>query len=302
MPRNLKKSARNASKDLAFYSFQFLLAALLTAPTGFLGAVPFFSSYRAQKKAVQILALVLVVGALNLLGFSPLDFFLISFFVMVQTFFGLNRATLFLRSVAATAAPWVLGMTVWFAMPNAMRADWMEKIQSELAKQLRGTLAEVIDWSQVWSLVPGIYFVFLSFTCFFGIAFSSRWSVLFKLQSVPDLIDSVALRLQMVYFRLPDFLVFVVILTFPLAFMEVGFPILLVQIAKNAILAFFAGYFFQGLALAVWIFDTQKVGPFWRLVFYLLLALQLQLTLFVSIFGFADFWLNLRKKLAIKPD
>ncbi len=57
-------------------------------------------------------------------------------------------------------------------------------------------------------------------------------------------------------------------------------------------------YFLQGMAVVFRFFETFRVGAFWRT--FMSVFLVLQLFLFVSVLGLADYWLDFRVKLAKK--
>ena len=99
-------------------------------------------------------------------------------------------------------------------------------------------------------------------------------------------------------FRVPDALVWAVILTVLGAFFKHGIGWLQIS-SQNVFQVLMAVYFFQGLAVVAHVFESFKVSPLWQGLWYLVLVLQLFLA--VSLVGFADYWLEFRSRLTGKP-
>ena len=58
-------------------------------------------------------------------------------------------------------------------------------------------------------------------------------------------------------------------------------------------------FYFQGLAVIVTYFATQKVSWFWQTVFLVMIVTQL--FLFVAVAGLIDFWADFRAKMTKRP-
>lgn len=92
-------------------------------------------------------------------------------------------------------------------------------------------------------------------------------------------------------FRNPDHLIWFVI--------AAGFALLLknndiTTAALNLLVVTLSLYFLQGLAIIAHMFERFAVSRFFRVVFYVLLALQFYLTAAVAILGVFDLWGNFR--------
>ena len=95
--------------------------------------------------------------------------------------------------------------------------------------------------------------------------------------------------------RLPEQLVFGVIATGILLII----PVEIVQITGwNFSLVFGIIYFFQGLAIVTALFNKWSVPGILRIVFYLLIFMQLYAIILLTLTGIADIWLDFRKKIA----
>lgn len=95
-------------------------------------------------------------------------------------------------------------------------------------------------------------------------------------------------------FRVPDALIWLFLLSFLLSFWKVGPPQVSVG-ALNVMQYLLGVYFFQGLA----VFETSlllfRIGPFFKIIFYILFVGQLFFLL--SLFGLADYWVDFRRRL-----
>jgi hypothetical protein len=94
-------------------------------------------------------------------------------------------------------------------------------------------------------------------------------------------------------FKVPDFVMWLAIVSAAAAYIEHGNP--LVQIvAANAVKVIAAIYFFQGLAVLSKAFDAFKIVGFWRSIWYVMFILQLYTLVLI---GLADYWLNFRERM-----
>ena len=93
--------------------------------------------------------------------------------------------------------------------------------------------------------------------------------------------------------KLPDFFVWIALLSIGGTFFEIE-PMWLHWVAANVLNVVIMLYFFQGLAVIVNFFTVKKVSPLWRAIAYVLIFSQL--FLMVAFIGFADLWLEFRKR------
>ncbi len=70
-------------------------------------------------------------------------------------------------------------------------------------------------------------------------------------------------------------------------------------IGVNALNVLVLLYFFQGMAIVFKAFDTFSVGVFWRVLVSFVLIFQL--AILVAVVGVADYWLEIRNRLARRP-
>ncbi len=71
-----------------------------------------------------------------------------------------------------------------------------------------------------------------------------------------------------------------------------------VTVGMNLLIVCCLIYFFQGLAIASFLFKRKRVPVLLRWLFYLLLALQQYMVIFVVAFGLFDIWVDFRKRIA----
>jgi uncharacterized protein YybS (DUF2232 family) len=103
---------------------------------------------------------------------------------------------------------------------------------------------------------------------------------------------------ELTLFRVPDPVLWFAMVAILGAFVKHGRPWLEV-ISLNALNVLAVLYFFQGLAVIASAFRVFKIGPFWQVLWYFVLVVQL--FLMVSLLGFVDFWLEFRERLTRKP-
>lgn len=116
---------------------------------------------------------------------------------------------------------------------------------------------------------------------------------LFKLRRANYLI-----RAKLTQFQAPDFVVWILIGSAFVAFFKHG-QAAVAYGATQALYVLATIYFFQGLAVVVQAFRAFRVSPFWQILWYTMIVLQL--FLFVSVLGLVDYWLDFRLRLARKP-
>jgi hypothetical protein len=73
-------------------------------------------------------------------------------------------------------------------------------------------------------------------------------------------------------------------------------------IGLNLLLIVCFAYFFQGLSVVVFIFETMKIWTGWRIFFYLLIITQMYIMIMAILLGLFDNWFYFRKRIKIKGD
>jgi len=73
-------------------------------------------------------------------------------------------------------------------------------------------------------------------------------------------------------------------------------------IGLNILLIVGIAYFFQGLSVIAFMFDTMKIWTGWRIFFYLLIITQMYIMIMAILLGLFDNWFYFRKRIKIKGD
>lgn len=102
---------------------------------------------------------------------------------------------------------------------------------------------------------------------------------------------------QLSNFRLPDFVVWVFIVSMLGAFAKYDVHWLQV-VSVNTFHVCLLMFFFQGLAVLAKTFRLMRIGPVWQVLWFTVLILQLFLV--VSLIGLTDYWLDIRGRLVKK--
>ncbi len=95
-------------------------------------------------------------------------------------------------------------------------------------------------------------------------------------------------------FELPDICVWFAILGIAGSFLNLGSPAFH-TLGVNVLYTMGTLYFFQGLAIAFSFFRTFRIGNIWQYLWVFVMLFQLPM--FVAVLGFADYWLDIRKRL-----
>lgn len=95
-------------------------------------------------------------------------------------------------------------------------------------------------------------------------------------------------------FELPDICVWFAIVGIAGSFLDLGSPAFR-TLGINVFYTMGTLYFFQGLAIAFSFFRTFRIGYVWQYLWVFVMIFQLPML--VSALGFADYWLDIRKRL-----
>lgn len=103
-----------------------------------------------------------------------------------------------------------------------------------------------------------------------------------------------SMRQQLAQLRMPDFVVWLFVLSLLGAFGS--FEVKGLQaVSANILNVCFVLFFFQGIAVVAKFFERLRMGSFWQFVFMVLIVVHL--FLFVSLVGLADYWADFRARL-----
>jgi hypothetical protein len=138
---------------------------------------------------------------------------------------------------------------------------------------------------------PSFVLVMLFVAVWFALIWEKRWRRLVRLAD-----DQEESWDKLLAFRVPDVGVWILIAAIAGSFIK--HERAMVEIVSLNVLNVMA-YFFQGLAVVGSAFRQMKLGPGWRMAWYVLLVLYLNFI--VSLVGLVDFWLDFRVRMTAKP-
>ncbi len=156
-------------------------------------------------------------------------------------------------------------------------------LNEEQLKWLSESLNTMIPW--LAKLFPAIVTVATAIIIWFNLVLAKHFLFL-RLHQIPP-----PLR-NLILWRSPDGLVWFVIAAGFGAILPAGS---LKIVCYNILLIMAAVYFFQGLAIIAYYFETRKTPKLIRFLVYFFIFFQQLLTIVVSIIGFTDVWANFRK-------
>jgi len=106
------------------------------------------------------------------------------------------------------------------------------------------------------------------------------------------------MREPLLYWRLPDFFIWISLAASVAGFMDLGSPVIH-SVGINVFNVAVMLYFFQGLAVTVSYMEIKRFSPIWRVIVYFLIFSQF--FLMIAVIGFVDYWMEFRKKMQAPP-
>lgn len=271
-----------------------LWSVFLTAFTVFLGSAP-LKVYRSLTGKtlfwLSMLALVMIFGATKL---WVLAVSFASMMTLVGTYADLEEHDHGIEysgvvALIMTTLLQAAGFAVWVSMTGAgwynMLLSWVEKALAPYA-QATGVKFEV---ATLLAQAPSGIITVSVLSLFVMLVFENRVRFLVGLpnRDQKGILD----------FKVPDVGVWIFAASMLGAFLKYETKWLQL-VSMNIFNVMIVLYFLQGMAVVMRFFETFRVGAFWRTVTSVVLVLQL--FLFVSVLGLADYWLDFRVKLAKK--
>lgn len=252
-----------------------------------------FGSFRYWISGLAVTVLMLMGGA----GFLMIAFLLFSLWISVgvyQEFEERGHGTLW-----AAAGSVILGSSVLFFGPMLLGPifgiDITEVLKasiSEMAKQFSGgkSLSDLgVSPDSVIAVIPSTVIILQMAGLAFALMLGRRAAVLTGVR-----LERVASEMRLLEFRVPDFLIWITMLSFLLSF-TLAKQSLEASIAVNVFAVMMGLYFFQGLAVMEVGFLVYRVGNFVRLLIYFFIVGQLLPLL--SVVGVIDYWIDFRKRM-----
>lgn len=201
-----------------------------------------------------------------------------------------GKATFAVASGVVLIASTIIGAALWFVLreQNLNFSLASQKVFEFLVNQQNQKLPENFPLEKIGAIVPSVIVIFLGMILGFGLMLERRISRLLNVK-----FDSVASQIKLQNISVSDYLIWPLIVSFAVSFAPVGEDIQSVGLNVFIVISFM--YWFQGLAVAEFVFKSFRLGPFSRILFYILIVLQMPFVL--SAIGIIDFWFNFRKRL-----
>ena len=293
--------AESKNAKILKYLILFALSAMLSVTTVILGAIPLLPARRATGRwifsVVQIaIALGFVAAGIPFYGLIILaQSLVVGVYVEVEEHHGTvftSGAVAILAAVGASVSAGAIWLQTTKLHLGEVLRQQLEPLVGQLSSASAGT--HVLTTDALIQQLPSGAVIALVLSLALALISERRISFSFRLHDY-----KVGQRAALLAFRVPDLVVWLVVLAIAGAFLKHGnAEVELVSI--NVLNALVVLYFFQGLAIVSQAFRVFKITGIWRSIWYVLIVLQL--FLMVSLLGFADYWLDFRERLNRKSD
>ena len=276
--------------------FMFTMAVALTAITGFLGS----SIVRALRKTVSPLVYwiggIVVVAALWTTNAQLMAVYVGTVWMTLGAYHELEvRGFRWWNSgiISICLAAMVAIFGLWQVLVSSGISNW-ERARSyglEVAEKViaaAGASGKILP-EYLLQQMPSAFVILLIFTLAFGLIFERNTFSFFGLPQ-----KRVAARINIAEFRLPAFFVWIALASFFFAMVDLHMKEVAV-VFGNMLNIVVVLYFFQGVAVFEALLNFLRAGVVTRVLGYLIMIGQLMLIL--SVVGFADYWMDFRRKL-----
>jgi hypothetical protein len=219
--------------------------------------------------AIAFTTLVLLIGVFSELEEIGLGFGMSAFLAVLMN--SLVGGGAFALWVSATGSKWVVQIQTWL---------------ENLVKPLSGmNPALQINATDLMPQLPSVILILWIVALYLAVLLERRLGSPSHIQK------------QLSQWRLPDVVVWIMIFGLLGAFGNFENKVIH-SVSINAINVCFVLFFFQGLAVVSQFFRRLKMGPFWQMLFMVVIVLHL--FLFVSALGLVDYWADFRARMKNK--
>lgn len=292
-----ERSTQKKSAYFLLMSTSFVLSVL----TIVLSALPLKVLRSAYGFLIFAVSSLSLIAGLWIAGLQILALFLVGILVTVGVFSELES-----RSKGKGNLTWIGFLSVsigsgafWGALELWMKSEgW--NLESKIHEQMGKVLAQATLLNpKMGEFTTELLIAQIPSVVFSVFMISLALSIIFERRMLG------ALRLSRSYifgslrpkdFKVPDVFVWVSMVAFLLSFKSFGLTGVEI-VAVNVVNVMVILYLFQGVAVMEAVFHRYQVGPLFRTLFFLILIFQLFFVL--SAVGFADFWLDIRKRLKV---
>lgn len=195
-----------------------------------------------------------------------------------------------LVSVVATVAAAAVFAIPYLSLKKLSLTMFIQEKAELITVQMQQLMPQAtIEPQELLSQIPSGIVIMLMF---------STWLGLLALRASRSIRSSnVSFPLGLIWFRVPDIVIWPFLLSILLTFGGHGYELVRL-VSLNVFNVLVILYFFQGLAVVAAYFRVYRVNSVLQTLFYVFILFQL--LLFLSVIGLADFWLDFRHRLVKK--
>jgi len=282
----------NKTVSLARAPILVLWAILLSAFTAVLGAAPLRVLRELIGHNLFWLVGTILAAAFFMLGWYPLSAVIAVQFILIGSYAEFEDRDFTLRqaaglSVLLTALFLTSCFYTWTAFTGkGWLAQVVQYVQTYLdkARALNMQFLAEVKAQEIVVQIPSAIVIFLILSLGLGLIFEKSVSAWAQVQATR--------REKLSDYTIPEFMVWVLIFALLGAFAQHGVKVV-EAVSLNLLNISIVAYFFQGLAVLGKYFETFKVGPFWRVMWVLVLVVQLPILM--SLVGLVDYWADFRQ-------
>ncbi|GIL17214.1 MAG: hypothetical protein BroJett040_09650 [Oligoflexia bacterium] len=137
--------------------------------------------------------------------------------------------------------------------------------------------------------IPSILFLILLMSLSMALMLDRKTALMFNVKY-----ERIASQIRLLEFRVPDHMIWLMMVSFLLTFVKVGNEAVTV-VAMNVFNIMMGFYFLQGLAILEVLMLVFRAGPFIRMLVYFIIVGQLFFIL--SAVGVIDYWIDFRRRI-----
>ncbi len=183
-----------------------------------------------------------------------------------------------------------LGALQVFRLNGIQKVADLQKIVDEFARSIESANPNIkMDTSLLVQQLPSAVIILLILALGLGLIFEKR---VFSWLKMPH--EKIASRLNLLEFRVPDFIIWIVMSAFLLTMVSFGVKAIAI-LALNIVNVAVVLYFFQGVAVLEVFLSSIRAGTLTRILTYTILIGQLFLLL--SLVGLIDYWVDFRRRI-----
>ena len=283
-------------KNILLKRASFFILTFLTTVFGFIWGAPFLNIFYHLISPYLFWFLLSSLSAL--LWFFEYPFlsgiFMSLSFLVVFQFELQKKSSLWISCFLSLIFSFTIAVLFFWLWTLKLGPSWYEQLlntfQQFTSHSLLENLSSKVEPKTLLFQIPSIGICALCVALFLSLILEKKLLTWIQYKPVPPLRNQ---KHKLLEFRNPNFIIWIFIFSTAGSFLKTKiewFQIISINVL-NVTLMF---YFFQGLCIVKKCFIVYKIKPLYRFILYILIALQLFLS--VSFLGILDFWFDFRKK------